>query len=80
MVEEEKVEKPYSPPGDVEYLKYLFKAKGLKVEDVARILGITKQSLYRRIKGQHDWCLRDMKCLKELLEMSDEDMKKVFGL
>lgn len=77
---EEKTEKTYIPAGDVEYLKYLIKAKGLKVEDVARILGISKQSLYRKIKGQHDWCLKDMKCLKELLEMTNEDLSKVFGL
>lgn len=71
--------KEYSPAGDIEYLKYLFKAKGLKVEDVAKILGISKQCLYRKLKGQHDWYLKDMKCLKELLEMSNEDFNKVFG-
>lgn len=67
------------PAGDVEYLKYLFKSKGLKVEDVAKILGISKQCLYRKLKGQHDWYLKDMKCLKELLEMSNDDFNKVFG-
>lgn len=66
--------------GDTYYLKYLIAKKGLKVPDVAEVLGITKQCLYRKINGKHEWYLKDVRRLKELLEMSDNDLKKVFDL
>lgn len=66
--------------GDINYLKYLIVSKGLKVEDIARMLGMTKQCLYRKMNGKHEWYLRDIKKLKEFLEMSDEEVKKVFDI
>ena len=65
--------------GDVHYLKYLIKSKGLTLDEVARMLGMSKQALYRKLNGTIEWYLRDMKCLKELLEMSNDDFNKVFG-
>lgn len=62
------------------YLKYLIAEKGLSIEDVAVIMKISKQALYKKIRGETEWCLRDMKCLKDFLEMTDEDVKKVFDL
>ena len=61
------------------YLKYLIAEKGLSVEDVALIMKISKQALYKKLRGKTEWCLSDMKCLKDLLEMSDEDFNKAFG-
>lgn len=66
--------------GDTDYLKYLIKSKGLSIDDTAKALGMTKQTLYRKLNGKIEWYLKDMKCLKDLLEMSDSDMKKVFAL
>ncbi len=65
--------------GDVHYLKYLIKAKGLTLDEVAIMLGMSKQALYRKLNGKIEWYLRDMKCLKDLLEMTDDDFNKVFG-
>lgn len=61
------------------YIKYLIAEKGLKIEDVASILGISKQALYRKFRGEVSWNCKDMKCLKDLLGMSDEDFNKSFG-
>lgn len=61
------------------YIKYLIAEKGLKAEEVASVMGISKQALYRKFKGQIDWSIGDMKCLKYLLEMSNEDFNKAFG-
>lgn len=66
--------------GDKNYLKYLVISKDLKIEDVAKMLGVTKQCLYRKINGKCEWYLRDIKRLKEILEMTDDDIKKVFDI
>ena len=66
--------------GDMHYLKYLIAKKGLKVEDVAKAMGITKQCLYRKINGKHEWYLKDLKVVRDFLGMTDSDLKKVFDL
>lgn len=65
--------------GDVHYLKYLIKSKDLTLDEVARLLGMSKQALYKKLNGTIEWYLKDIKCLKELLEMSNDDFNKVFG-
>lgn len=62
------------------YLKYLVAEKGLQMKDLAIILDISCPSLYSKIKGKVEWKLSDMKKIKEFLELSDEDFKKIFGL
>lgn len=62
------------------YLKYLIKSKELSIDDTAKALGMTKQTFYRKLNGKIGWLLKDMKCLKELLAMSDDDIKKVFDI
>lgn len=61
------------------FLKYLIAEKGLSIEDVSQIMNISKQALYKKLRGETEWCLRDMKCLKDLLKMSDEEFNKAFG-
>lgn len=66
--------------GDMYYLKYLIQSRGLTVEGIARAMGITKQSMYRKINGQTEWHLQDIKIIKNLLDMADDDVMRVFGL
>lgn len=66
--------------GDMYYLKYLIQSRGLTVEGIARAMGITRQSLYKKINGQSEWHLHDIKIVKNLLDMTDEDIMRVFGL
>ena len=49
------------------------------MKDLAIILDVSCPSLYLRLRGQVDWKLSEMKKIKESLELSDEDFKKVFG-
>ncbi len=66
--------------GDINYLKYLIKDRGLNVEEVAKLLGMSKQCLYRKLNGKIEWYLKDIKNMRELLNMTDSDLKKVFDL
>lgn len=61
------------------YIKYLIAEKGLSIEDVALILKISKQALYRKFRGEVSWNCKDMKCLKDLLEMTNDEFNKAFG-
>lgn len=66
--------------GDMDYLKYLIKHRGLSIEEVATVLGMSKQAFYRKLNGKIEWYLKDIRSLRDLLEMGDGDLKKVFAL
>lgn len=71
---------PGKPAGDIYYLKYKIISNGMNISDAAAAMGITKQNLYRKIGGKTEWSLKDIKRLKLLLQMTDEEVKKVFDL
>lgn len=64
---------------DSEYLKYLAKSKNLKLCELGEMLGLNKHYFYRKLKNG-TWDISDMKKLKDILKMTENDFKKVFGL
>ena len=64
---------------DIEYLKYLAKSKKLKLYELGEEIGLTKHYFYRKLKNER-WSLEEIKLLKDVLDMTENDFKKVFGL
>lgn len=64
---------------DIEYLKYLAKSKNLKIYELGEKLGLNRHYFYRKLKNGI-WDIKDMKKIKEILNLTENDFKKVFGL
>ena len=47
-------------------------------EDMAKKLGINIATLYRKINGESEFTLSELKLLKEILELSKEDVDRIF--
>lgn len=65
---------------DMEYLKYCIKSKGIKTEEVCVYMDISLSSLYKRLSGAIEWNLGEIKKLKEILQLSDEQIKIIFDI
>lgn len=64
---------------DIEYLKYLAKSKNLKIYELGEKMGLTRHYFYRKLKDEI-WDIADVKKVKAILEMTDDDVRKVFGI
>lgn len=62
------------------YLKTLIRNKQLSVNEVAEIIGITRQELIEKLKGRMGWYSSDLRVLVDLLSMSYKDFSMVFGV
>ena len=47
-------------------------------EDMAKNLGINLATLYRKINGESDFTLSELKQLKKMLGLSKEDVDRIF--
>lgn len=65
---------------DMEYLKYCYKSQGLKAEEVCVMIDISVSSFYKRIRGGVDWTVGEIRKLKETLQLSDEQIKRIFDI
>lgn len=48
------------------------------VEDVAREIGVTAPTLYRKLDGKSDFFLTELKAIKKSLNLDDEAVKRIF--
>ena len=64
---------------DSEYLKYLAKSKNLKLYEFEEKLGLSKGRLHKKL-NKGNWNISEVRKIKEILEMSESDFKKVFDL
>ena len=51
---------------------------GHSKEDIAAALGINIATLYRKINGESDFTLSELKRLKEILGLSNDDVYRIF--
>ena len=47
-------------------------------EQLAEKMGMTKQNLHCKIKEKINWNIKDIKKLKDLLNLTAEDINKIF--
>lgn len=51
---------------------------GKSVEEVAKELGVSGPTLYRKMDGKSDFYLSELKSIKKILKLSFEDMTRIF--
>ena len=56
----------------------LMRMKGLTVDDVAKCIGISKASFYRKMNGQSDFYRKEIVEICSVLSMNHEQMQDVF--
>ena len=59
-------------------LTVLMHRQGLKRSTVAKELGMSQASLYRRMTGESPWTLQEMYGLSDLLGITTDDWGKMF--
>ena len=51
---------------------------GVSKEDLAKELCINPTTVYRKINGESDFTLSELKVLKKVLKLSNEDVDRIF--
>lgn len=51
---------------------------GVSKEDMASALGVNIATVYRKINGESDFTLSELKKLKKILKLSSEDVDSIF--
>jgi len=63
----------------MEYLKYKIRTKKINQTEFLGMVGISRTSFYKKLKGETEWTCEEMKNIKKALELSSEEFNKVFG-
>lgn len=61
------------------YLRYKMKEYGYTSEEFAKVIGISITSFYKRMTEQVDWCAKEMKTVKDVLKLSNDEFNLIFG-
>lgn len=64
---------------NMNYLRYKMKETGFTSEALAAKIGISLTSFYKRTSEQVDWNCKEMKAIKELLNLNHDEFDKIFG-
>lgn len=64
---------------DVEYLRYKIRSQNMTIIQFADDLGISTSTLYKKMKGKTEWTYKEMRNIKNILNLSYEEFNKVFG-
>lgn len=64
---------------NMNYLKYKMKEYGFTNDKFAPVVGISSTSFYKRLTGQVEWTCKEMKIVKDTLELDNEEFNKIFG-
>ena len=59
-------------------LKAKIVEKGLTVEKLAKHIGVTRSSLYRKLNNSQRITIGEVKCIKEALDMTNEEATDIF--
>lgn len=59
-------------------LDYKAKTMGLSVADVANALGVDESTYYRKRSGRTDFTRNELRILRDLLNLSAEEMNEIF--
>lgn len=64
---------------NMNYLKYKMKEAGFISETLANAIGISLTSFYKRTSEQVEWTCKEMKAVKEVLNLDQDEFNKIFG-
>lgn len=66
---------------DMYLLRYIQKKKGVSVKELCETIGVKDPSCwYKRLSGDVEWTLGDIRKLKNFLELTDQQLKEIFDL
>lgn len=51
---------------------------GVSKEDIAKHLGLNPTTIYRKFNGESDFTLSELRKLKKFLNLSNEDVDRIF--
>ena len=63
---------------DAYLLDYEMKKKGVSKNDLAKRLGIDRATLYRKIKGDTEFKLNEIRNIKEYLQLPNDVIDSIF--
>lgn len=63
---------------DTELFKYRLAVAGLTITDIASLLGISKQAVYKKVSGQTDWSTPEMYAVSDAMKLTPEESKAIF--
>lgn len=52
-------------------LEYLMKRKGISVDDMCTACGISRSAWYRKLKGQTEFTLKEVRAITDVLDQED---------
>lgn len=52
--------------------------KDISIEMLARQLNKSRQAIYKKIKGQTEWSLQDIRAMKKMFGWSDLRIRQIF--
>ena len=59
-------------------LKEAIKKSGYRMDFLAKSLGLSYQGFYNKVNAETDFRISEIKCLCDLLKLSDTEMCKIF--
>ncbi len=51
---------------------------GVSKEDIAKYLGVNPATIYRKFNGESDFTLSELRKLKKMLNLTNEDVDRIF--
>ena len=63
---------------DIDMLSMVISKSGLKIGYIAERLGLTREGLYRKLRGQTEFKVSELAILQRVLRLSDADIKAIF--
>ena len=64
---------------DVIEFKYRMAVARMSIDDVARLLGITRQAIYKRFRtGSRSWSIEDYWKIKQAFNLTEEEAERIF--
>lgn len=63
---------------DTTLLRNLMEESGFKIYFIAKKCGMSYPSLLSRLNGEHEFKVNEVRALKEILNLTDEDVAKIF--
>ena len=63
---------------DVELLREKVKDSGMKIEPLAKAVGLTREGFYKKLDRRTEWKPSQILVLCEYLRLSEDDRQKIF--
>lgn len=63
---------------DVALLRETMRQKGASVAYIARLIGKSEQAIHNKLNGKSEFLISEVKVIREVLQLTDEERDKIF--